>query len=290
MTDPENVMGRTRVENAAWVIEQLRGLGFNPPPGSRLSEMLRVFRRGFIPSDDPDFLTALEAERDMQHLGFVFAQMAKHRDQPKLRELVKRLLSDSILPQHDRENSSGRDAQFELYVAAICQNAGLFPVEYAEPDVHCTVGDIRFAIAAKRAKSLGQLEKHVRKAAKQIALAGCRGVVALDVSLALDRDNRPIYSPLECQMAGAINLTKANQLIDEHHSRILDWVRGKRVRGIAFFNSWMQARPNGDWALEGMTAWMPTHEDGPAAKSEFDKFYRAFTRGMPNVLDLGKGG
>src|SRR5205085_1600737 len=118
-------------------IDQVRALGLIPQPGSRLIRMQQALNRGYVPFDHPDFFMALEAERDMQHLGFVFNQVNANCNKPRFLKLVKDLLKDSVLPQNNTGNTPGRDAQLELYLAAICQNAGLFPVEYEEPDVTC---------------------------------------------------------------------------------------------------------------------------------------------------------
>src|SRR4030042_275607 len=69
-------MPRTRTETAEFVITSLNGLGIKPKPGSRLMRMLRVFTEaaGIIPPAHPDFEIALEAERDMQLLEYVFEQ------------------------------------------------------------------------------------------------------------------------------------------------------------------------------------------------------------------------
>ena len=89
-----------------------------------------------------------------------------------------------MLPNEDRSHSKGRDAQFELFVAAVCQNAGLHPVAREEPDVTCHIEGIKFGIAAKRIKSVTNLKKHVRKAAQQIEGAGFPGMIALDTNVA----------------------------------------------------------------------------------------------------------
>src|SRR6266852_6764371 len=121
--DTSNTMRRTRAENAAFVIAAVRALGIEPRPESRLMQMHRILTEapGIIQPDAPAFATALEAERDMQLLGFVFDQQNPHRDRSDFRSLVKRMLSDSVLPQDNREESKGRNSQFELFVAAICQ-------------------------------------------------------------------------------------------------------------------------------------------------------------------------
>ncbi len=113
--ESKNVIRRSRADNATYVIDQVCALGLSAQPTSRLMQMRQVLNRGHVAFDDPEFLVALETERDMQHLGFVFDQMHIHEDTVEFRPLVKRLLKDSVLPQDNRVNSPGRDAQFELY-------------------------------------------------------------------------------------------------------------------------------------------------------------------------------
>src|SRR5262249_56826803 len=60
-----------------------------------------------------------------------------------------------------------RAAQFELFTAASCRNAGGWP-RHEEPDVLVDVGIKTLAIAAKRITSLPRLEEHVRKGRNQI--------------------------------------------------------------------------------------------------------------------------
>ncbi len=179
------IVRRTRSENAEFVIESIKALGFTLNSRSRLMRMHRVLTEadGIIPPDDPEYETALEAERDFQVLGFVFEQAAAHPTDAEFQRLVRNTIKDSLLPHKDRGQSKGRDAQFELFVAAICQNAGLLPVARDEPDVTCHIDGVKFGIAAKRIKSLSNLEKHVRKAAEQIEKARFPGIIALDTAL-----------------------------------------------------------------------------------------------------------
>ncbi len=112
--DPRQLPRHTRTEAAAYVIAQFQSLDLEPP--SRVSEMHRVLSRGSIPFEDPDFFTALESQRDLHQLLFIFEQLGMHKDNPRFRNIVKHLLNDSALPQHDQD-SPGRDRQFELYLA-----------------------------------------------------------------------------------------------------------------------------------------------------------------------------
>ena len=147
---------RTRSENATFVVESIKALGLRVPAGSRVMQMYRTLTdegRPLIQPADPDFETALEAERDLQVLAFAFDVAAAHPTDQKFRDLVKLTLGDSVLPQDNRKQSKGRDFQFELFIAAICQNAGLLPVDRKEPDVTCAVQGVTYGLAAKRVKA-----------------------------------------------------------------------------------------------------------------------------------------
>src|SRR5262249_50585828 len=107
---------------------------------------------------------------------------------------VKKCRSDSTLLELDKEWTPGRDAQFELYVAAVCKQAGLLPVEYREPDVVFSIGNLRYCIAAKRPKSIRAIDDCLRDACKQISCRILSGFIAMDTSLAfaLERDVPPL--------------------------------------------------------------------------------------------------
>jgi hypothetical protein len=145
-----------------------------------------------IPPHHPQFDVALEAQRDMQLLSFVFDQFGSVTPSDAYRTLVYKAVRDSALPQKDRVRSVGRDAVFELFVGAVCTSAGLHPVELEEPDVICVLNGMRFGIAAKRVKSAANILKNVEKAVDQIRKSQLPGIVALDTSLAFNPRNRRI--------------------------------------------------------------------------------------------------
>ena len=91
--------GRTRTENAEFVIEHIKSLDISPNSLSRLMKMYSVMTNatGVIQPDDPEFETALEAERDFQILGFVFEQADMHPADAEFQRLVKSMLSLGIL-------------------------------------------------------------------------------------------------------------------------------------------------------------------------------------------------
>ncbi len=285
MTDllPDRVIPRTRGENASYIIEQVRAIGLNPHPTSRLMRMHKVLSSDFIPFDDPRFSTALEAVRDLQQLGFVFDQLQSHRDDDKFKALVKKTLKDSTLPQNDREQSVGRNSQFHLYLAAVCQNAGLHPVTYDEPDISCTINGREFGIAAKRIKSLHQIKRHIKKAADQIQGAGRPGIIAIELSLAWNPNNAPIISRLHSQMYVTISVLKATQLFDRYHADIFRWVQGHGVLGVLVFDFSIRLRQDNQWGLDGMSTWLETTQGNEQAKADYRLFYDRFLAGVPNL-------
>ena len=209
-----------------------------------------------------------------------------HPTDAEFQHLVKKVLKDSLLPHEDRSKSKGRDAQFELFVAAICQNAGMLPVSREEPDVICNVGDIKFCIAAKRIKNVTSLEKRIRKAADQIKKAGFPGIIALDTCVALNRNNERITTPIPDEQFGPLYRKAIKCFIDAFYHNIPGWVRGKGVCGIVIHDQQVRFQPNGEWLLEGMTMFIDTVSDNDLCKQEFDVFRKKYETGPPNVTHL----
>lgn len=285
--NPENVMRRTRGENASYVIGEMRALGMNPNRNSRLMQMHRILNSGYIPFDHSEFPIALEAERDMQQLGFIFDQKGADRDNPTFMKLAADLMMDPALPQDNLERSPGRDAQFELYLAAICRNAGLLPVQHAEPDVSRVANNIVFSIAAKRIKSAKRVKDHVEKAADQIEKSKNPGVIALELSVAWNRKNLPIVSRLQSQSHVLIAKAQGDQFFDEHAMDIFRLVNGKGVLAVVAFAFRIRLRPDNQWGLDGMTTWLSTAEDDQG-KQKYETIYRGFLAGIPNLTELDK--
>ena len=286
IVDPQSLPRHTRTEAAAYVIAQFRELGVEPP--FRVAEMHRVLSRGNVPFDDPDFLTALESLRDLHQLMFIFEQLHTHRDNPRFQKVVEHLLNDSVLPQYDKD-SPGRDRQFELYLAAICQNAGLVPVDFEEPDITCFIDGTEFGIAAKRLKSRkpSQLEKHVRKGADQLRQQGLPGIVALELSLSRNQSNRPIISQIRSQMHLMIADAKNRQFRDKHGDAIRGWVADTGVRAVLVIETTLRLRPDRQWWHDGMLSWVPATLDDEQPEPLFKAFYDGFLKGVPNLEDSG---
>src|SRR5579871_2793816 len=117
---PPKITPRTRQELSSFVITTIEAEGVSVPPSSRLRRMHDLYHSGRVTIDpnDSDYEMAVEGDRDMQLLAYAFDQLSRHPKCATYRSLLKKLVDDSVLPQTDRESSPGRDAAFEIYVAA----------------------------------------------------------------------------------------------------------------------------------------------------------------------------
>ncbi len=285
MNTANDILRRTRTQNAEFVIESIKELGLQPHPQSRLMQMYRVLtgEEGIIQPDHAEFEVALEAERDFNVLGFVFDQARAHALDSGFIRLVKDVLKDSLFPNEDRTQSKGRDAQFELFVAAICQAANLTPVVREEPDVTCHIDGIKFGIAAKRIKSTSSLEKRVRKGAKQINAAGLPGVVALEMTEALNPDNDRITTPISDNQIGRLYSQALREYMGGDLGRLQEWVGDKGVCGVVIHYQQVRRLPNGEWSLDGMTLRVKTARRSRRLNREYAMFDTHYWKGLPNV-------
>ncbi len=251
--------------------------------------MLRTLESGYIEYDDARFSVALESIRDMYQLRLIVDEMDSHVENPRFCASVKKLLQDAAAPQDGNSNSPGRDTQFELYLAAIALRGGMLPVEYDEPDVTCNVEGVRFGIAAKRLKSLDRFERRVKEGADQIRRAGFPGIVALDLTIARNPENRPITSGLQSQLSVTIGQAKNRQLFEQHEQNIHRWVANTGVQALLVFEFTFRVSPDsGSWIHDGMMCWFPTTNGEEPEESELVAFQRSFLKGMPNLNDLTK--
>ncbi len=280
--------GMIRTEKAEFVIEHIKALGLPLNSQSRFMKMYSIWTNpaGLIQPNNPEFETALEAERDLQVLAFVFEQADIHSTDDEFQRLVVKALKDSPLPQEDRNNSKGRDAQFELFVAAICQNAGMLPIFREEPDVICHAGDIKFAIAAKRIKNVARLEQHVRKAAGQIKETGLPGIIALETSMALNRNNERVTTPIPDEMFGPLYNEAINRFVNDFYDKFKHWIRKKGVRCIVIHDQQVWHKPNGELSLQGMTKFVNPASKNNRRKRDFAIFTKQYKTGLPNVTHL----
>lgn len=276
---------RTLHEQAEYVRSAIEGMGLNINPSSRVGRMLNAIcgpdgqPRGPILRDDKKtFLVVREALRDLQLLCFIFDELAVSG---KVQKMVRRVMKDSVLPQADTERSPGRDTQFELFVGAVANAAGLHP-RFEEPDVVGTVGTLEFGIAAKRVKSIARVDDRVSEGARQIQDSGRPGIIAMDVSFAMNPDNVELTRPVAPEeLKRAANKTR-DWFRGEFESKILEATRGKEVRGVAIHDHIVVCEPDGIWTLSAFYFPIPCAVMNQRRNREFGAIYDTYLRGLPN--------
>jgi hypothetical protein len=279
---------KTRVEQAEYVVKRLAELGVTINPSSRIGRMLRVLRRPErIMPDDPDYSLAIESIRDMYQLRLIVDTVGAHRNDLEFRKAVNILKKDLAFPE-EGEQSPGRNYQFQLYLAALCTNAG-HPTRHDEPDVQFDFEGATFGIAAKRLRTFSSLEEHLKDGADQLRRAGYPGLIALDLTIAWNPTNQRLQSPLQAQLYGYVFSAKVRTFVADYGDKIRSFVAGKGVLSILLFESILRVTPEPNWTQDLWTFWLPTTEN-ETREILLRKLQRGFLSGVPNLVDMTEPG
>ena len=278
---------RTRKEVAHFVMDAVRSFGIEVNPSSRISKMYRLTTEleATVYPGHRDFEVLLEADRDFQMLEFVFEHLEDAKSDKEFRKLLGFLSYDSALPQLDKANSVGRNTQFHLFASAMCQAGGMKPVTYEEPDLVCTLNLQRIGIAVKRVKSANQAAKRIRDAIVQIHGSALPGVIALDLTVALNPKNEPFDISSNEQDYGELHAAYVNWFLTPLEPRIRQWVAQENVLGLVATYNQPRLDHEGKWELSGITVQMPTAESAEG-REVFENFFRSYTSALPNRTDL----
>jgi hypothetical protein len=277
---------RTLREQADFIRSTIEAMGHKINPVSRIGRMHTVVCRprgegqGVITPDDKHFPIAREALKDLQMISHIFDNLESGVDL-LLHAKVRRLIKDSVLPENDAEESQGRDAQHELFVAATAAAARLTP-RLAEPDVLASIGGLEFAIAAKRIKSLDNLENNVRGAAKQIEECGRPGLIAIDIALAMHPSNEPIMKRVSPQLFEWAAQKMESEFRKRYEAMIIGICRGKEVRGLIVHDHHVFPELSGTWGLSGYHFPISCSKGNQRRDREFGKIYNGYLKGLPN--------
>lgn len=269
---------RTLLDAAAFVVKSIQRMGCDVGGHSRYGRMHRILSNGPLEPNHPDFAIALESLRDARLMEFALGQLEGTIPVPVLQSLVRKAIQDSPLPQEDLDASAGRDAQAELYIAAVCQKAGLSPT-FDEPDVRCTLDGSAFGIAVKRVKSESQLEKHIRKAARQIEGTGIPGHITLDVSLAFNRENVHLVGVDDADLTHTHHITR-KKFGDDYFHRIKSWMRGRDVRSVILIDHLVRQHPSDGWGFDSLTYFISLSPDNQRRQREFEQFQARYVSGL----------
>lgn len=271
---------RTYANNAEYILQHLAAHWLRLPSDSRIKRQCNLMMQGeVITPTSPSFEMAREGVRDLQVLGFILEQEEGH-DDPEFRRLAQIMLKDAVLPQDNKGNTKGRDAQFELFVTAVCRAARMDPVVREEPDVTCRTGGMTFAIAVKRAKTPNALLERLKEAANQLGRSKWRGVIAVETVLAFNPENGRVCVPIPDGKFGESYRKAVTTKVEEMHQAIRNAV-GNGALGVVIHDSLVRLDPDGHWSLAGMSMSIKTR-DHPGWHQEFNVFWEAYRQGLPN--------
>jgi hypothetical protein len=275
----------SRRAQADYIVERLTQFGVRINPSSRIGQAQRALRRpGIIQTDDPNYQIVLESIRDNYQLRLIVDNMDAHRESKAFKDAMYLLRKDFALPQSKLENTPGRNYQFQLYVAALCTNAGI-PTRHDEPDVVCELAGMTVGIAAKRLKTIDSLDVNVKGAADQISNAGFPGIIALDLTIAQNPTNRRMMSAIESQWYSVLSDARARELFTKYGDRIRELVDGKNVLGVWTYVSTLRLRPDRSWSHDCWSFWYDTTKNAEE-HALFELFQSGFLKGVPNLNDL----
>ena len=183
------------VNEAKRIEEALICCGISPTANSRVTKYRKIIEEftskataGKLPNHF-DWILFHQALCEISQLTTIVEALLQPPILHEWSSRLAQLVSGQVLPQSETEQSGARDLQFELNIAAHCRTAG-YIVEPKEPDVLVRDSEKVFGIAAKRPKSPKTLERHIRKANKQIQSSGMDGLVAIDLSLIHNSENK----------------------------------------------------------------------------------------------------
>lgn len=289
------IIRRTKQELARFVVHSFKELSFKVNPSCRVMRQHDLFVKDSSDIDfgTKDFFVAVQALRDLNMLGFVFDQKNDANDDVFL-DLVKKCLSDPTLSEDSGKRTPGRDSQFELFVAAACNSAGLTPVEHSSPDVLFSIGNLKYCIEAKRPKSIDAIDDCLHDACRQISKIGLPGIIAIDTSIAfaLERDEPPLpdldeiwellrqwrvqLQPMPEGRFARIHADAMNLVIGRFKAAMNRRMANRPVLGIVFNDLMPRIFSDGEWGLTGASIRYPTSV-GP----EFDIVAEQFLDGLP---------
>lgn len=199
MLRPTQVRGSYEAlrDRALEVIEIVETLGVRVPKHGRLREyakQLAAFcESGALGASSRKIELEIvhRAILEVSEWSLIVEQLAREPITPGFREVLRPAMSGGKTLADEQNQSSARDFQFEMLVAALLKRAG-YEVRFGEPDVVVATELGTVGVAAKRPRSQGNLRRLFEDADDQIRRSGHNGIIAVDISYLLLPNNAHI--------------------------------------------------------------------------------------------------
>ena len=266
---------------------QLRTSGAN-----RLSSQCRLIvkTKGIVHNDDRNWHTFVQSLKDVQEYWFIIQILGARLLQSPFLDAFACSLDDSTHPMDSGESTPGRNRQFELYLAAIADRAGLTVDRSgsAGADWIVTAPSRRWSLEAKRIKNFKKLEKHIRKAAKQIATSQIGGMIAVDISLAANPKCSPLSGFVPDSDIIKAHKDRTNALGKKWQEPIAKWIGSASVGFVLLHESVIiPAQGSGaghePWGLTGLWSKVDVIASDSSNRQHYDDLWHLFHVALPNL-------
>jgi hypothetical protein len=272
----------TRIENAERVLFELECMGVKLADKPRIPLMVEALRRGRLKPDDSQYPIAVRSIIDLHQIGYSLSALKDVVPRKALIEKLKHVVNDAALTEDDTQNTIGRDTQLELYLAAICQNAGMNPVELAEPDVICSLGQKKLGVSAKRLKKESQAHARVSKAMEQISSTQMPGIVILDMTMAWMIGTHAECSLARSQTFELVSYEKASAFFEANAASLMQKAGRTGTIAIGILDNMLAVTSYGAWESKSMLTWIPLEESGSEVLS-VECFFETFCGGLSST-------
>jgi hypothetical protein len=259
---------------------------------NRLSTQCQLIAKTkcIVQKDDQNWHIFIQSLKDVQEYWFIIEILGERILQPPFLDGFTRSLLDSTHPMDSGESTPGRDRQFELFLAAIVARAGLTldRLESAGADWIIIAPSKRWSLEAKRIKNLNKLEKHIRKAAKQIDTSQIGGVIAVDISLAVNPECSQLYKFVPDSEIKKAHEKRTVALAEEKMKQISEWIGSSSVGFILLYDSVIKpAEGSGvgkePWGLIGLWSKVDLIASNSSNRQHYDDLWNLFQLALPNL-------
>jgi len=288
---PNDLKRLTHRAMAESVLEWLRAhpqLGVSDQ--NRLSRQCRLIvnSQGIIQKANPDWRHFVQSLRDLQEYWFIVQILGERLLDAPFLDRFAVSLADPVHPADSAGDTPGRDAQFELFLAAIASRAGLGVDRSGQSgaDWILTVPTARWSLEAKRVKNLNRVGARVRKAVKQIVISEIGGVIALDISMAVNPDCSPLPEFVPDNAIAGAHEARTNALAQEMLPLIIQRI-GRANVGFLLLHDFVicpastTEKAADSWALIELWSKLDTVTTASSRRAHFDALWQLLEAALP---------
>jgi len=216
------------------IYAEFESLGIPTVPSSRINAYRHAFQTLWDRAQAKEFLDLSLAVRvlntlvEFHQLKTILGATKTSKNPDAWQDRLRTLVSGAEFSTGESNAASARDLQFESFVGAVCELSG-YSVEFGEPDLVLSDDSQVFVIAAKRPRNYARCEKNFKKGVRQINGSGKPGMVAVDLSFALQADQCINTNDLR---GGQVFVEEvANNFARMHQARLRNLSKGGNILG-----------------------------------------------------------